>query len=812
MPSLSLRAGLVCLLLASSASAITWPDTAERIERGATSADLVVRRAAARDVSSLGATRAKPIVLKLLADADIDVRLLAAEAAARLRIRDAVDVALGWLGEREPRLRVAACVLARALPDRSRIPTIARALGDPDAQVRAAAAAALGAHVHGDIVAPLLGRVDDPSPLVRVEVANALAASGDERGVVPLLGKVQDGAPEFRQAVARALGDLGDARGASGLSVLTRDPVLEVRLQAIESLSRIPSAEAVSALALAATDRVVAVRNAAVASLGNVRSERATSALLNLLVSTEDASLPLDASPNRLALVAQGARAIPLLRAALERSDSLGLTVVNGICWVLGELGAKGTDDAVINALRQGRVHPAAALHGLSAPSSLRVALEHVSSKVPLVRTEALAATSRLLDPSQPDGRALEPLALLLDDASLGKSERSWVIKNLGRTASPKATPYVLRELAKGDATLRLAAVDALGFIPGRDSETALLGILFSDDATLRFRAANSLSRIGSPWARSRLLEAFSDDGTLDRGASLLALSGMSAREPDDKFRSALGAQYRLSGFGERDAFLLALVRAGGKFDGAAAGEDERRVLAVVGDPRPFASDAAASVRSEAMWHLGTMPEGKSAEAEALLERGLRDADGNVVANAAAALGRRAKVHTAPDHAAGLLCALSSDPRPLVRVNSLLSQLMLGIPCKGDAEGAARDALVSDPEELVRRTAAQVLSARAQSGSPEDLAALRTCSRRERVSTIAKLCRSGQPASTQAPRSTDSLTIFVTNDEGAVKPRTPYALRHADGLIRVGVSDRRGVVFEPTALPGEVSLVRIGPR
>lgn len=812
MPSFSLRAGLFCLLLAPVASAITWPDTAERIERGSSSTDLVVRRAAARDVASLGPTRARPIVLRLLGDTDLDVRLMAAEAAGKLRLREAVDTALGWLGEREPKLRVAACVLARTLPDRSRIPTIARALGDPDAQVRAAAASALGAHVSGDIVAPLLGRIDDPSPAVRVEVASALAASGDERAVVPLLGKVQDGAPEFRQAVARALGDLADPRGASGLAVLTRDPVLDVKLQAVESLARIPTGEAAAALATTATDRTVVLRNAAMFSLGNVRSERAVSALVQLLATTEDPALPLEASPNRLALLNHGTQSVPLLRAAIERADSATVGVANGAAWVLGELGATTTDDVIVDALRRGHIHPAAALHGLSNPSSLRVALEHISSKAPLVRSEALVATSRLLDPKNPDGRALEPLALLLDDASLGRTERGWVIKNLGKTASPKATAYLLRELAKSDAALKPTVVDALGYIPSRESEDALVSVLFGDDAPLRFRAASALARVGSPTARARVLAAFGEDGALDRGASLLALSGMAERQPDDNFRSRLHAQYNLSGYGERDGFALALVRAGGKVDLSSAGEDERRVVAAAGDPRPLVNDAAPSVRAEAMWHLGLFSEGKATEVESLLERGLADPDGNVVANAAAAIGRRAKGYGPKARATATLCSLGVDPRPLVRVNAILARSMLGTTCKseGTSSPIERDALLFDNEELVRRTAAVVLSAHAVGA--EDMAALRTCARRERVAAIGRICREGirTPTGSNAPK--EALTVFVTGDDGSVKPRTPYALRYSDGLIRVGVSDRRGVVFEPAPLPGEVTLVRVGLR
>jgi hypothetical protein len=42
-------------------------------------------------------------------------------------------------------------------------------------------------------------------------------------------------------------------------------------------------------------------------------------------------------------------------------------------------------------------------------------------------------------------------------------------------------------------------------------------------------------------------------------------------------------------------------------------------------------------------------------------------------------------------------------------------------------------------------------------------------------------------------------------------PLAPYSLQRADGLIRSGIADRRGAVFEHAAPQGQLRLVVPGP-
>jgi HEAT repeat protein len=431
---------LFLLSLAPPAQALVWPDVPERIERGLASSDPASRRAAARDLGTLGSARATPLVMKALADTDPDVRLGAAQSAMRLHVATATDAAIQWLGERDPRLRVAACELAHSMPNPRIVPAVARALADGDPQVRSACADALGASGSPEAVAPLSGKLDDGTPAVRMQVARALARLNDARAVVPLVGKVQDSVPEVRQAVVRSLGDLGDTRASQALLLALRDNVPEVKIEALSALGRLRAPDAVDAIAPLALERNPSVRQAALVALGRIGTPAAVRALIKALGSPEEANAGVERSPTRDALVAAGPTAITELTALLDRPISSN--VAGSAAWVLGELRATASAPAIVAALRKGTVPPAAALRGLAGAGTaeqIPIVLEFVADPSPQTREEALRAANALLDPARPDGRAVEPLAATLKSPRTSPRERVQVATLLGRTGAPRA-------------------------------------------------------------------------------------------------------------------------------------------------------------------------------------------------------------------------------------------------------------------------------------------------------------------------------------------------------------------------------------
>ncbi len=135
---------LFILLFACPASALVWPDVAERVEHDLQAADAPTRRNAARELAELGPKRGGALALEALGDPDDEVRLAAADAAIRLRTAGATDAVAPWLEAQDAKLRRKACEVARALPAPRVVAPLARTLGDPDPDVRAAAAEAMG--------------------------------------------------------------------------------------------------------------------------------------------------------------------------------------------------------------------------------------------------------------------------------------------------------------------------------------------------------------------------------------------------------------------------------------------------------------------------------------------------------------------------------------------------------------------------------------------------------------------------------------------------------------------------------------------
>lgn len=823
-----------------SAAGLVWPDVPERIERGLSSPDPTTRRVAARDLASMGGAKGSPLVLKALGDSDVEVRLAAAEAANRLRVTPAADIAILWLGERDARLRVAACEMARAMPSVHAVQPLARALGDSDPQVRSSCADALGASGSPDAVAPLSGKLDDPTPNVRSQVARALARVGDGRAVVPLVGKVQDSVPDVRQAVVRALGELGDRRATQALLLALRDTVPEVKVEALAALGRLRAPDAVDAIAPLAMERAPGVRHAALVSLGRIATAAAVRALVSALGTQEDATGSLERTPVRDALVAAGAPSIGELTALLGRPVSA--VVASSAAWILGELRATSSAPAIVTALRKGRLPSAAALRALAGagtPEEVPVVLEFLGDPSPATREEALRAATALLDPSRPDGRAVEPLAATLRSPRISSRERAAVATLLGRTGAPRAATELVGLVHAKDAGLRLAAIDALGALgataspsaprseQGAAADDVLVPLLADADPSVRLRAAMAVGASGGVQARRALLAKLDGGEEIDRFAVFCALGGLLERHPDDATARRVLEELDIAAGPERDAVIESAGRArvpsvvsALATTAKSSDTNDRRAVASVlaghggsaqatSTLRALTGDPDAPVRAEAAFALGSVGD---ASIIPFLSDLVRGPDVDVATNAAGALARLARrvnpgADKGPSPVAEAACAMLRDGRATVRANALVALAGAGRRC-GDGR-TERKLLADDASDLVRGGAARALAA---SPRPDDLGALDRCAATDRSADVARLCRP-RARERSAPTRTHSVTVFVVGESGTERPRplAPFLLQYEDGVVRAGVADRRGATFDPLAPAGHVTLRRAGP-
>lgn len=834
------------------AGAFVWPNVPEQVEKALTSGDVSERRLAAARLADLPPEIALRLIPPALGDPDVEVRLRVAQAAIARRMPRAGDAVMAWLSEGDARIRLAACDVIRAAPTPRSVTALGRVLGDPEPHVRVAAAAAMGSSGLPEAVSPLLGHLDDGAPEVREEVARALGRIGDTRAVVPLIGKVQDSVSDVRKVTARALGELGDPRAAGALMLALQDASAEVRLEAVGALGKLRSDEATPAIAPlieAAPEGgapspsgrssapqgagAAEVRVAALRALGRIGSDAAVKVLVGALAKDDPAAAR---SPLRDALAAAGKPAETALIAALGGSAS---ATAAGAALVLGALRSTEGARAIVRAMQRGTVplrSGVRALAQIGSPVALPTVLELFDDPDPTTRKEAIRAAASLLDPAQVDGRAVDPASAALRDAATPTDEKIELVRLLGRTGAPRAEAVLLPLVSAKPPALRLAVIEALGSLrappvasavgaakPGPPTfskvATALLAALDDESPEVRLGAATALSHVGGSQVATELLRRLAVSAEQDRSALGIALSGALARSEDPALAAQVRAAYATAPESARDALIEGLGRmrgpeAGRALDGIAAGsiDDRRKVaeaLAGHGERedalRRLAGDADPGVRANAAWSLGTVGTKPSLDA---LTRLASDPDVAVAGNAAASLGRLAGRVGAASDVTKPLCAALGDARPYVRANALLGLSIAGAAC--DASAAA-DLLARDPAESVRLAAADYLARAASRGGDKAAVeaskrALLRCASEEKDARVATRC--AHPAEPPQPEVTpDDIAVYVIPDgRRAPEARAPFALVRADGLLRLGLADRRGEIFETAAPAGVIRL------
>jgi HEAT repeat protein len=804
--------GLIVLLLAlpMPVQAALWPSAAQRIERDLHSPDVDLRRRAAQSLRDLPKGSGTRLASAALDDADLGVRLTALDACLGFGLPALGDRLIPWLSDGERRLRLAAAEALSESPSARAVPSLGRALGDADAGVRSAAAAALGKSAAPEAVLALLGHLDDGTPDVRRVVALALGDLGDPRAVVPLIGKIQDARPPVREAVARALAQLADPRSSPALVLSLHDADEGVRVAALGALARIGDRTTVSSISGLLANGSEAVVAAALDALSQLHTPEASKVLIEQLASDRPSNVQSGAIQ---ALSRSGPTALEPLRGCLSTESDPDR--VGGCALALGQTRDLASAAAIQDALRRGALKPGPALLALSqlgAPESLPTVLEYLADPDVLIRRSARLAAKALLDPNQPDGRAVEPIEHALAKARRDRGELSELVDLLGQTGAPRAARSLLPFAAAGDEiALRSRALSALGFLGEAGQWPTLWNALDDDSGSVRLAAASALGRLSLPGRAAALLERLEHASEQERPLLVLALGGPLSVERNPEIVQRLASLLSRARDGERDALIELLGRMPApeatvqlaKLAGASsiAADRAKFAEALAAHPAerarilPLLSDASVRVRANAAWSLGEVGTGADRPA---LEKALREEAPSVAGNALSALARIAQREHGP--IATLACPLLGDDRALLRALALRALRLTRERCAGGQETTA---LLRDRSEFVRKSAAALLRDVSR-GSADELSLTRSRDRDPSGAVAAECGQRPQPP-TAAGRD-PTLVIIIAAGQDAPSSSQPFALLRADGLVRLGVSDRRGQVFE-LAPRGMLSLL-----
>jgi HEAT repeat protein len=808
-PSTLLLIGLL-LLPSLSAEAAFWPSAVLSVEHDLHSQDSDVRRRAAQTLRDLPASSGARLARVALVDSDVEVRLSALDTCLALGLPGLGELLVPWLTDGERRLRLAAAEGLSESPTARALPALGRALADADAPVRSAAASALGKSAAPEAVLALLGHMDDSAPEVRQSVALALGELADARAVVPLIGKIQDPRPTVREAVADALAQLADARATSALVLALHDSDDAVKIAALRALARISDPNVVPSIRALLPNASDTVLPALLDALSHIHTPAAN----KLLIEQLDVERPGGARADVVqALGRAGATALPALRACLHaESDPERLA---GCALALGQTEDVEGSGAIQDALRRGALGPMPALLALSelrAPESLPTVLEYLSSTDALERHAARGAALSLLDPRQPDGRAVEPIAQALSMAHNSRVEQRELLDLLGHTGSPRALASLLPFAGPGaDLSLRTQALAALGWIGEAGQFPALLRALDDESGSVRLAAALALGRLPLTGQTLTLLDRLQKSSQQMRPLLLLALGGTVSVSRDPRVLSRLLSLLGDAQGGERDALIELLGRmpmpeataslAQFALGSPVPAERAKFAEALAAQPAErtrlarLLGDASATVRANAAWSLGEIANPSDG---ALLTVALRDSDVSVAGNALSALARIAlRSHT---QIATTACPFSSDPRRLMRALSMRALRLTGERCE---HGEERTVLARDRWEFARMSAAALLRDVPRGAADEEV--LTRARDRDPSGAVAAECSA--PSARKASGAEPTVIVVIPAGDDLPRPEQPFALLRADGLVRLGVSDRRGQVFEVAAPLGSLSLI-----
>ncbi|GAM08186.1 phycocyanobilin lyase subunit alpha [Geobacter sp. OR-1] len=292
------------------------PESANILREGMKSRSHMLRRVAVIAAGNIGSAEIIPDIEPLLDDDELDVRVGAVEALGRLVDKDRIAVE-----------RIAADLSTSPVPEKRRSSTslyaalrsterLARLIKDEDANVRTAAVFSLAELKDPASVNHLVMALVDEEPNVRMAVAGALGEFGGDFVVQPLMLALKDQNQWVKCAALRSLGALRVADAEPAISELVANSEGIVLIAALKTMLEI-NGESAKRLCIKALEH---------------GDSEIVKAAVEILIHIDDSWL--DDQSDRLLFHDQwdirsifikalaeyrGAKALPLLKAALER-------------------------------------------------------------------------------------------------------------------------------------------------------------------------------------------------------------------------------------------------------------------------------------------------------------------------------------------------------------------------------------------------------------------------------------------------------------------------------------------------------------
>ncbi len=810
--------------LALAASGAKDEDTIRALLDSARGKNYYVARSVAESLVRIGATSV-PLITVALSDADPLVRFAGAMAAGDLRsaARDAIPALGALLADPDPTVRYAAVgaiekmgaaiepaipAVVRALRGadqnsittlqgalracrKASIPSLCEALRAPDAPMRTAAADALGGFgsLPEPSVANLAGALADSDAKVRAAVANAMGRLGQDLGdsSKALIAAVADADADVRDRAVAALGNHPELASQTVPLFIRglQDSEENVRLEAARSLQR---------LGPLARDAQGPLLEAAKTGSGPLCQNAAWA----LVMIGPDPKIVLPALPEifrahekdweaRRALLGVcakiGVEAIPVLLDTAYDSG-MGATDITDTVKRMGTAAiepliayAKGDDAKMrkkVLSLLQNLGEPGmAAIEKAYEDPDPAVRLRLVQAldmrwgivPLPRVQIQALhdpdagvrgAATTSLIDSPYVSS---ETVSIVIEALQGTEGQTRANLLEILERAGPNAEaalPALVAEMKDTSKSTGWYAARALGHV-GHAGFAPLMGALHADDPELRRRAALGLGEIreqDEPKATAALIEAAHDPDKQVRSAALQGLDS-DRRPPADILPVLVEAMKD----GDEDVRYYALAGIGNLgMDAKLTEEAVRAVCRAVRDPSPNVRSRVADVLRQ----VGTQA---LAGAVPYLEEAMRDPDPAIASYAVELLGGVGESGVAS--LAKRLEGADAGRR---------LQIVAAMGRSGDRAVPTLAGLLTDPDVLVRRAAAQTIASVLTYAPNELVTSLANALRDEDASVRASCAIALGRLGDQAKAARPALEALVADPVEAVRSAAAAAL------------------------------------
>ena len=447
--------------------------------------EVETRKAAVIALGRIGDSSAVPALVSVLTGDD-ELAIVAAGALGKIGDRRAFEALLGMLDHTDGAVRQAVIAAINSLGHPEMAARALRLLNDPNPHVRESAVKIAGYFGYAECTDLLLERCRDTDENVRRAAIEHIPYLDDDRVVPILIEAMENAPPRVRAAAAGAFAQVERDPALLYLLGALNDSDSWVRYFAARSIGHHRYMESLDALTeVAKTDGASYVRIAAVDSLGKIAGLRAVAALTSFIESSDLdlaraalKSLGQIDHPDALQPLLEALRS-PVAALRLEAIQALGVRggqeAIKSLQWAAAADSEPEVAQAAIDALAQlATAESIAALVNLTVETTLREASVNALARLGAQKIELI-------------GNGLKHTQ---------SSVRRAVADALGRMKHPVASEMLSNALDDEDASVRLAAVNALAHIGNRSVERKLLALMRTDpDTVVRRAAQKALSR-----------------------------------------------------------------------------------------------------------------------------------------------------------------------------------------------------------------------------------------------------------------------------------------------------------------------------